>query len=217
MTRLARSQRRPAELASRRAISLRRCRPLTQIARSRCSLQNGGGNLAPITMTLTTRNLPNYLLSRGLISYESVVDGDLMITDASHRNRAFRVLRGAQPGYFVKQIRQWDPVSIAGWQQEDACYRRFSSSTFLPKHHKSDVESRILVLELVSGSETLSEYHRRAPCFVAAGRRERGALSALHRAPHGAGEARKSPWILPVQETKPRWCASLKAANAGLL
>src|SRR5260370_8902934 len=159
MTRLARSQRRPAELASRRAISLRRCRPLTQIARSRRSVQNGGGNLAPITMTLTTRNLPNYLLSRGLISYESVVDGDLMITDASHRNRAFRVLRGAQPGYFVKQIRQWDPVSIAGWQQEDSCYRWFSSSTFLRKHDNSDVMSPIRALRPVPGTEPLPESH----------------------------------------------------------
>ena len=168
-------------------------------------------------MTLTTRNLPNYLLSRGLISYESVVDGDLTITDASHRNRAFRVLRGAQPGYFVKQIRQWDPVSIAGWQQEDACYRRFSSSTFLPKHHKSDVESRILVLELVSGSETLSEYHRRASCSVAAGRRQGAALSALHRATQGAEEPGKVPWILSVQETNPAWFESLSPANARLL
>ena len=64
-------------------------------------------------MILTTHNLPHYLLSRGLTSHESVVDGDLIITDASHRNRAFRVLRGSQPGYFVKQIRNWDQVSIA--------------------------------------------------------------------------------------------------------
>jgi hypothetical protein len=169
-------------------------------------------------MILTTRNLPHYLLSRGLISYESIVDGDLIISDASHRNRAFRVLRGTQPGYFIKQIRQWDPVSIAGWDQEDACYRRLSASGILPKHHASDVESRILALELVPGSETLSEYHRRMPsCSVAVGRKQGTALSALHRATQGKEEAGKVPWILSVHETKPEYFDSLSPANARLL
>lgn len=169
-------------------------------------------------MILTTHNLPTYLLSKGLISYESVVDGDLTITDASHRNRAFRVLRGAQPGYFVKQIRNWDPVSIAGWEQEDVCYRRFSSSHFLPKHYLSDAESRILVLDLVRESETLSEYHRHQPLdWVAAGRRQGSTLSALHRATQGTETSGKIPWILSVQETKPEWFDSLSTANARLL
>src|SRR5215469_15140910 len=88
--------------------------------RSKCA---AAGSRA-IIMILTTRNLPHYLLSRNLISYESVVDGDLVITDASHRNRAFRVLCGSRPGYFVKQIRDWDTASIAYWENEAACYRK---------------------------------------------------------------------------------------------
>ena len=169
-------------------------------------------------MILTTRNLSTYLLSRGLLSYQSIVDGDLIISDASHRNRAFRVLRSAQPGYFVKQIRQWDPVSITGWEREDTCYRRLSSSGILPKHHASDVESHILVLELVPGSETLSEYHRRlASCPVAIGRKQGTALSALHRATQGKEDDGKIPWILSVHETKPEFFDSLSPANARLL
>jgi len=169
-------------------------------------------------MILTTHNLPTYLLSNGLITYESIVDGDLTITDASHRNRAFRVLRGTQPGYFVKQIRHWDPVSLAGWEQEDACYRRFSSSSFLPKHHKSDSDSRIFVLDLVSESETLSDYHRQQDVdLVVAGRKQGAALSALHRATQGNDKPGKIPWILSVQETNPAWFDSLSGANARLL
>lgn len=171
-----------------------------------------------LIVILSTHNLATYLLSRGLISYESVVDGDLTITDASHRNRAFRVLRGAQPSYFVKQIKQWDEISISGWEQEDACYRRLSASAILPKHYTSDFESRILVLELVSGSETLSEYHRRAASsYVAAGRKQGAVLSAFHRATRGAEEAGKVPWILSVHETNPAWFDALSPANARLL
>ncbi len=169
-------------------------------------------------MILTARNLPNYLLSRGLISYESIVDGDLTITDASHRNRAFRVLRGSQPGYFVKQIRQWDAPTISAWEQEAACYRRLSPSAILPKHHSSDFESRILVLDLVSGSETLSEYHRRLDsCPVAVGSKQGVALSAFHRATQGKENAGKTPWILAVHETDPTWFDALSPANARLL
>lgn len=169
-------------------------------------------------MILTTRNLPDYLLSRGLISFESVVDGDLMITETSHRNRSFRVLRGTQPGYFVKQIRQWDPVSIEGWEQEDACYRRLSGAAILPHHHASDLASRALVLELVPESETLSEYHRRSvSCSIAVGRKQGTVLAALHQATRGAEQAGKTPWILSVHETNPAWFDSLSPANARLL
>ena len=169
-------------------------------------------------MILSLRNLPDYLLSRGLISYESVVDGELIATDASHRNREFRVLRGAQPGYFIKQVRQWDPVSIACWEKEDACYRRLSPFAILPRHYASDRESRILVLELVAGSETLAEYHRRLDSFpIAVGRAQGNALSALHRATQGNEEPGKIPWILSVHETNASWYDSLSPANARLL
>ncbi|MBV8729105.1 MAG: phosphotransferase [Acidobacteriia bacterium] len=169
-------------------------------------------------MILTTRNLSDYLLSRGLLSYDTIVDGDLIITDASHRNRAFRVLRGPNPGYFIKQIRQWDPVSIACWEQEDACYRRLSRERFLPKHYASDVESRIIVIALASASETLSQYHRRlGSCPVSTGRMQGAALAALHRVTHGTGASGKIPWILSVHETNPAWFDSLSPANARLL
>lgn len=169
-------------------------------------------------MILSTRNLPDYLLARGLISHEALVDGDLTITDASHRNRAFRVLRGSQPGYFIKQVKEWDAVSIGYWEKENACYQRLSPATFLPKHIAIDFESRIHVLELVSQSETLSEYHRKqASCSVAVGRKQGEALSALHRATQGSEEPGKVPWILSIHETKPAWFDSLSPANARLL
>jgi hypothetical protein len=126
------------------------------------------------------------------------------------------VLRGAQPGYFIKQIRHWDAISISGWEQEDACYRRLSPYAILPKHYHSDSASRVLVLDLVARSETLSEYHRRGPCPASVGRKQGTVLSALHRATQG-DEAGKVPWILSVHETNPAWFESLSPANARLL
>lgn len=169
-------------------------------------------------MILTTRNLPTYLLLRGLISHDSLVDGDLTITDASHRNRAFRVRRGAQPGYFVKQVRQWDAASIGYWESEAACYQRLSGNAIVPEHYATDFESRVLVLSLISDGETLSEYHRRFPAAsVVVGRHQGNTLSALHRTTQGAQEPGKVPWILSVHESDPAWFDSLSPANARLL
>ena len=169
-------------------------------------------------MILTTRNLPHYLLSRNLVSYESIVDGDLMITDASHRNRAFRVLCGSRPGYFVKQIKEWDAASIGYWENEAACYRKLMELPILPRHHATDFDSRVLVLDLVSGSEALSEYHRRLDsCPVPVGRRQGTALSTMHVATKGAEQDAKVPWILSVHETNPAWFDALSPANARLL
>src|SRR5580658_8999278 len=171
-----------------------------------------------MSMILTTRNLPVYLLSRGLISRDSVVDGDLMITDSSHRNRAFRVRRGAQRGYFVKQVRQWDAASIGYWESEAACYQRLSGNAIIPEHYATDFESRVLVLDLLSDSETLSDYHRRfASVSVAVGCRQGAVLSALHLTTQGAQDPGKIPWILSVHETNPAWFDSLSPANARLL
>ena len=169
-------------------------------------------------MVLTTRNLWNYLLSRGLVSYDSIVEGALIITDASHRNRSFRVRRGTHPSYFVKQIRDWDPISISGWDHENVCYRRLSTSNFMPKHYLSDHNSRIFVFELISESETLSEFHRRqAGSSPGVGFRQGAVLAELHRSTQGSETPGKVPWILSVQETNPAWFDSLSPANARLL
>jgi aminoglycoside phosphotransferase (APT) family kinase protein len=171
-----------------------------------------------MTMILTTRNLPTYLLSRGLISHDSVVDGDLTITDSSHRNRAFRVRRGAQPGYFVKQVRQWDAASISYWESEVGCYQRLSGNAIIPWHYATDFESRVLVLDLLADSETLSEYHKRfASVSALVGRKQGSVLSELHRTTQGAEEPGRIPWILSVHETDPAWFDSLSPANSRLL
>jgi hypothetical protein len=171
-----------------------------------------------MAMILTTRNLPSYLITRGLISHDSVVDGDLMITDSSHRNRSFRVRRGTRPGYFVKQVRQWDAASIGYWESEAACYQRLSGNAIVPEHHATDFESRILVLNLLEDSETLNEYHKRlASVSPAVGCKQGSALAVLHRTTQDPQEPGNVPWILSVHETNPALFDSLSPANARLL
>ena len=73
-------------------------------------------------MELTTSNIVHYLLGCGLVSLESVVDGDFLVDSTARRNQNFKVLRGNHAGFFVKQIQNWDPQTIASMQCEATCY-----------------------------------------------------------------------------------------------
>src|SRR5215831_10150500 len=125
-------------------------------------------------MILTRYNLADYLLERGLLSFESIVDGDLMVVEAARRNRNFKVIRKNQPGYFVKQIKEWEPQSIATLQCEATCYwlaqndPRLSATDLvqlMPRYYFYDASRHALVTELLPEGENLSEYHRRLAKF----------------------------------------------------
>src|SRR5215218_9537493 len=73
-------------------------------------------------MIITRENIAHYLLGRGLLSFDSVVDGDLVVVEATSRNRNFKVIRTASPGYFVKQVKTFEPQAVETIRYETACY-----------------------------------------------------------------------------------------------
>jgi len=184
-------------------------------------------------MVLTTASLAYYLLERGLITFESVVDGDLMVTQASHRNRNFKVLRKRGPSFFVKQIRKWDPRSIAGWQREATFYTLSSKdpdfaplANILPKYYAHDSVNHILIVALLTEGESLSEYNERVGPYSEDVARQLGTiLSTYHGRPglklrhdeQNSSNEQSLPWILSVHETSPDWFDSLSGANSELL
>lgn len=184
-------------------------------------------------MQITRTNLPYYLLGRGLVSAESLVDGDLMVVEVIRRNRNFKVLRRRAPGYFLKQVQTWDALSLSTLQCEAACYRLansdadFSSLTpFLPRFYDYDPSRHVLILELLPEGENLSEYHRRlgafpsdvaaeiartlAACHCEAGKRNRDN-------PENTIFPKRVPWILTVDQLGSSALASISGANAELV
>ena len=73
-------------------------------------------------MILTSLNLASYLIDRGLVKRASVVDGDWVVVEAAWRNRTFRALRRAGPGYFVKQLQDWGAASARSLECEAVVY-----------------------------------------------------------------------------------------------
>lgn len=184
-------------------------------------------------MVITSRNIVYYLLERGLISFDSVVNGDLVVADTSRRNRNFKLLRKHSPSYFVKQIQNWEPQAIATLQREAACYQIAQNdaafaplAALMPKFVMYDPARYLLIVELLSEAENLSEYHRRLgnfPLEVAALLGQ--VLGTYHRQ---AGTSPKNgmqdsifpkmiPWILSIHQQSAYQFNPLSAANSQLL
>jgi hypothetical protein len=182
-------------------------------------------------MILSKSNVVHYLLEQGLLAWESVVDGDVMVAEVTRRNRNFKVIRRAAQGYFVKQIRNWDPQAIAALAGEAACYRVARSGpehaalgALVPRDFLYDAQRHVLVSELLADGETLSDYYRRLNAFPPEPARLLGGLfGRLHgdAAPLDAREAamfhRQVPWILSAHQHGTSLFGAFSAANAQLL
>jgi len=117
---------------------------------------------------LTAYNLPHYLISKGLISTQSVVDGDFVLAEAGRRNRNFKVLRRKEPGLFVKQIKSTEAQAISTIEREAAFYRAVHSdpryaalAAMIPKFVDYEPSRRALALSLTENAESVSEHHMR--------------------------------------------------------
>ena len=182
-------------------------------------------------MIITTRNLVQYFLAKGLVSHSSVVDGDFGVIDVSGRNRNYKVLRHNGPGFFVKQIQNWDPQAIAMLQCEAACYWlpqndvTFSSlASITPDFISYDPERQVLITRLINNGEDFWEHYRRQGEIST---RVAGTLGALLGAYHkGARQMiesshntifpRQLPWILASERRNSHPFKQLSPATAGL-
>ena len=183
-------------------------------------------------MILSKSNVVHYLIEQGLLTVESVVDGDLMVTDTPRRNRNFKVIRRASQGYFVKQIQKWDPPTVATLASEATCYRLarggngFAAfAALVPRDFLYDSQRHVLVTELLPQNESLSDHYRRLNAFPTETARLLGTLfGRLHRDPlplNGRPEAalfrRQPPWILLAYQHGANLFGELSAANAQLM
>lgn len=155
-----------------------------------------------------------HLLERGLLTYESVVDGDLMLVGGSSNHRNSRVMRANSPGFFIKQIQRWEEPAIATLRREAACYRLGHNDAdfaplapLLPKYYDFDTGRHALVIELLSDGESLTQHIQRTGTYpLGIASRLGGAMAAYH---YGAGRemikgadastlAIPIPWVLTV-------------------
>jgi hypothetical protein len=184
-------------------------------------------------MLLNSDSVAHYLLQRGFMTYESVVDGDLLIVEAPRRNRNFKIIRQRHPGLFVKQVQQWDAQAISTIQREAWVYSLAQTVPELaalaelsPGFRSYDPQRHLLVLELLSGYESLAEHHHRLGKFPveiaealaeALGRYHLETKGKLAQLPQASVFPKMAPWVLSIHQHQPGWFQSLSAANSQLL
>src|SRR5712692_5460764 len=127
-----------------------------------------------------------YLLERRLLQSEHIVDGTLRAWDVSRRNRNYKVVCNNGPSFLLKQAE--GASRIVTLAHEAAVYRFLKSvdsgatlARYLPRFHLYDEENHILVVPVISGSESMALYHgRRGRLSVTLSRELGKALAALH-------------------------------------
>jgi Ser/Thr protein kinase RdoA (MazF antagonist) len=172
---------------------------------------------------LAQEDVAQYLLGRGLLGPEALLDGDLVIRDASSRNRNFRVDTRNGPCYLLKQGLTADAVAAVA--HEAQIYEQLGQegavlSPYLPKSHGYDPVAGVLALELVQDAEDLRMFNLRTGRFSAGPAAALGAaLGTLHRSTTMplASAPTLVPWILMVHRPDARLFREVSAAGLELI
>ncbi len=183
-------------------------------------------------MLINASSICHYLIGKGMVSNEAVVDGDFTVIDRSGRNRNFKVIGRRNSGYFVKQIQQWDAQTIAMLQCEAACYWLARNdgdfavlAEALPEFYSYDLERNILVSELLPESENLYECFRRVGKLTPEitgrlgqllGKCHRALASVSYDGPASAIFPRQLPWILSADQRNSHPFKELSQATSEL-
>jgi aminoglycoside phosphotransferase (APT) family kinase protein len=150
-----------------------------------------------------------YLLARGLVSRRSIVDGTLQITDATSRNRNFRVSGGAGESLLLKQGLTTDGAESL--ENEALLYARLHAAGgalygAIPRMHGFDADRDLLILEWIGGSADLYRHQAdRARCSMRLSASLGRALAALHAVPVDGDDEelrRDAPWVLSLHRPR---------------
>ncbi len=142
-------------------------------------------------MLLTGFTLAHYLLDKGYITPDSLLDGTFTAHSMSSRNASYLVNRDAETAtaLFVKQVQVFDAEKVETLRTEATCYWLANNeaayaqlNTFLPRYRAFDPQNHILVTEAVRGAVSLNSFylqHRQFP--PALGARQAELLSSFHK------------------------------------
>jgi hypothetical protein len=175
-------------------------------------------------LILHQENLVYYLIERGLVTRESVVHGGVEISEIPRRNRNFRVRQQNGPGFFLKQVRHWEPDALRTLNAEAQCYRLAAEdesfkeiAAIVPRFHSFDHRRSVLVTELMDGAETLGEHHLRNGSFPLEIGEQLGRTFGLYHSQATANPPgnlngaflRRPAWALSLYEISPQTAPNL--------
>jgi len=155
-----------------------------------------------------------YLLDRGLLSSHTVVDGTVVVRDASSRNRIFVVDGGDACSFVLKQGAS--PEGADAVAHEAAVYRMLGRlgdriTKYLPTVLEYDTIGQVLILGKEGGDRDLRAHQVRTGRFSRALAASIGdALATLHR------ETAETAQVLSTSEPPRPWVLSVHQPNLSI-
>jgi thiamine kinase-like enzyme len=169
-------------------------------------------------MFLTAANLVHYLIGRGVVTAESVVEGDFMVAEVGCRNRNFKVIRNHSSSLFIKQMQDTKHQSVVTLQQEALVYQSIHAEQapeklkgLTPKFIDYDPARNILIMEFHPETENLNTYHWNIKDFPESLEvRFAKALANIHNSgdnifvnsPTPPKASNQIPWILTIHNNQ---------------
>lgn len=118
-------------------------------------------------MILTLDNLHIYLLEKGCLSNQSIVQGGYTATQSRTRNTTFNVTRKDGQDLFVKQLTMFDHANTYILQKDATCLwlikneAAFSKlSKYVPDYIGYDADHQVLITEFLSDARNLEMFFR---------------------------------------------------------
>src|SRR5262249_51161379 len=146
-------------------------------------------------------------------------------------NRNFKVTQRNGSGYFLKQVRRWDPETLRTLQVEAECYKLACESPefaelrkIMPRFLSYDQRHAVLITELLEPAETVAEHHFRNDSFPVAVAEQLGEVfGKYHRNSReqvrdlGAPFPRRAAWSLSLHQIIPQALGDLSGGNYQML
>jgi len=162
-------------------------------------------------MLLHTENICPYLLHKGLIESETLVNGDLVITATPTRNNVFRVQSSGSRSLFVKQVSAFGNAETAILKREAEAYRFISETPgyeklqqHIPAFIHYDAQQHILVTEYRPNTQSTHDHYLAQQVFPPALAAEQARiLATVHKPAIPAGHTNPAfpqsiPWIMQL-------------------
>jgi len=163
-------------------------------------------------MLLNPENICHYLLQKGLIPAETVVNGDLSVLASPTRNNVFRVTCNGGRSLFVKQTFTFGPAETGILRREADSLHFISSNPayeglkrHVPDRLCYDPQQHVLVTEYHRNTWSSHEYYMQRQAFPEAPARAQAEVLASYHFPVPAGTdtsvfPHAQPWILRLSD-----------------
>lgn len=176
---------------------------------------------------LTRQKAIHHLLTHRLLEEKHIVNGNISVLDVTRRNLNFQVIREQGRSYLLKAGKSAEEKELTA--QEAFVYHYFQQGggknsgmeSYLPRYFSYDDADGILVIELLRGASSLSEFfYRQKGRFPVQLAREAGdALGRLHLCRDGLEllPTTDPPWILKLHQPAQSIYHGISSANLRLV